>query len=176
MENTRYINMLDLSPQQRELTGLPFGLYAEDNSFLEKLYNYVWKFHKTEDKGEILHVLQLRYELMSQNRYQLARLYERPIEEIRVLNQLTPLMESENGLRFQLLSSSIAVDISDSTARYTQSGQVFIVGEDNHSWIRTALRVEQLEESKELTAEPLPVQPPSLPELKPSMQSGAYSG
>lgn len=181
MENVRWIHMRDLSSLQKELTGLPFGIYAEDNDFLEKLYNYVNRYHRSEGKEAVLQSLQTRYTIMSNNRHGLARAYERDVSEIRVLNQLTPLMEAqeaedgEDRLRFQLLTNDIYIDINDCTPRFKQPGQVFIVGEDNHTWIRTALRVEQQDEFEAPTAEQLPAPPPNLPESRPSMQRGAYS-
>lgn len=176
MEQTRFIHIRDLSPLQRELTGLPFGLYAEDNEFLKKIHNYVNRFHRSEDKGEILFVLEQRYMLMEQNAYSIAQSFMREEKEMHILNQLTPLIEGEGGVKFQVLKTDIAVDLEDSTVRFTQPAQIFIVGEDNHTWTKTALRVEQLEESAGLTVEALPAPSPSLPELRPSMQPGAYSG
>lgn len=176
MNQTRYINIRDLHPTQRELTGLPFGLYSEGNEFLKKLLEYVARYHHAEDKDEVLFVLQQRYELMVQNTYALTRELMRKPEDVHVLNQLTPLLEGEHGVKFQLLQTDIAVEIDDTTVRYKQPGQVFIVGEDNHTWIKTALRVEQLEGYAALTQEQLPAEPPSLPALKPSTQPGAYSG
>ncbi|BDD79393.1 hypothetical protein [Burkholderia phage FLC8] len=158
------------------MTGLPFGLYSEGNEFLRKLLNYVARYHHPDDKDEILYVLQSRYELMVQNTYALTRQLMRKPEDVHVLNQLTPLLEGESGVKFQLLQTDIAVDVDDGTARYKQPGIVFIVGEDNHTWIRTALRVEQLEEFAARTQEPMPAEPPALPALKPSTQPGAYSG
>lgn len=176
MNQTRYVNIRDLHPTQRELTGLPFGLFSEDNGFLKKLYDYVARYHRSEEKDEVLFVLQQRYELMAQNTYALTRELMRKPEDVHVLNQLTPLLEGEHGVRFQLLQTDIAVDIDDTTVRYKQPGQIFIVGEDNHTWIRTALRVGQLEESAERIPVQPPELPPSLPALKPSTQRGAYSG
>lgn len=176
MNQPRYINIRDLHATQRELTGLPFGLFSEDNEFLRKLLEYVARYHHAEDKGEVLFVLQQRYELMVQNTYALTRELMRKPEDVHVLNQLTPLIEGEGGVKFQMLLTDIAVDIDDTVTRYKQPAQVFIVGEDNHTWIKTALRVEQLEEFAEHTQEPLPASQPSLPELKPSTQPGAYSG
>lgn len=175
MSEVRWIHMRDLSSLQKELTGLPFGLYAEDNDFLEKLYSYVSRYHRSEEKDSVLRTLQTRYTIMSNNRHGLARAYEREVSEIRVLNQLSPVLEND-GLKFQLLTNDIYIDIDDCTPRFKQPGQIFIVGEDNHTWIKTALRVEQQEELEALTAEQLPATLPSLPELKPSMQQGAYSG
>ncbi|BAQ02630.1 hypothetical protein AVU38_gp102 [Ralstonia phage RSL2] len=176
MNQTRYVNIRDLHPTQRELTGLPFGLYSEENEFLRKLLNYVHRYHRAEDKDEVLFVLQQRYETMVQNAYALTVQLMRKPEEVHVLNQLTPLIEGESGMRFQLLQSDITVDVDDGVKRYKQPGLVFIVGEDNHTWIRTALRVEQLEEFAARTPEPPPELPPSPPELKLNMQRGAYSG
>uniref|UniRef100_A0AAU7PFE8 Uncharacterized protein n=1 Tax=Burkholderia phage vB_BgluM-SURPRISE13 TaxID=3159457 RepID=A0AAU7PFE8_9VIRU len=176
MNQTRYIHIRDLSPLQRELTGLPFGLYSDENEFLRKLYDYVARYHRTEDKDEVLFVIQSRYQVMVQNAYSIAQSFMREPNEVHILNQLSPLIVGEYGVNFQLLQTDISVDIEDSTIHFRQPGQVFIVGEDNHTWIKTALRVEQQEEFAEHTAEPLPAQPPSLPELKPSTQPGAYSG
>lgn len=176
MNQTRYVNIRDLHPTQRELTGLPFGLFSEDNGFLKKLLEYVFRYHRSEDKEEVLFVLQQRYELMVQNTYALTRELMRKSEDVHVLNQLSPLIVGEHGVKFQLLQTDIAVDIDDTTVRYKQPGQIFIVGEDNHTWIKTALRVEQLEEFEARTPEPLPAEPPALPALKPSTQPGAYSG
>jgi hypothetical protein len=176
MNQTRFIHIRDLSPLQRELTGLPFGLYSDENEFLRKLYNYVAHYHRAEDKEEVMFVLQTRYQAMVQNAYSLAQTFMRKPEDMHILNQLSPLIEGEHGVKFQLLQTDIAVDIEDSVIRFKQPGQVFIVGEDNHTWIRTALRAEQLEGSEVLTVEPLSEPPPSLPELRPSTQPGAYSG
>jgi len=154
MEQTRYVNVRDLSPLQRELTGLPFGLYSEENEFLKKLFVYVERFNHSEDKGEILFVLHGRYELMMQNAYSLAYNLMREEKDVRILNQLSPVIDGAYDTKFQLLQSEIAVDIDDSTVRYKQPGLIFILGEDNQTWIKTALRVGQQEETSESTAEP----------------------
>lgn len=175
MDQPRYIHIRDLSPMQRELTGLPFGLHDDGDMLLKKLHEYVYRRHHSEGKDEILAVLAERYKVMWFNTQGLAQSYERDPTTVKMNIALSPLMDSEFGEKFQLLTTDISFDISDSKIRFTQPAQVFIVGEDNHTWIRTALRVGQLEESEAPTAEPPPLPPPSLPELKPSMQRGAYS-
>lgn len=176
MEATRYINIRDLSPLQRELTGLPFGLYSEENEFLRTLYNYVAKFHHSEDIGEVLFVLQQRYELMVQNTYSLTQGLVREEKDVHIRNQLTQVIDDGHGVKFQLLQTDIVVDLDDSSARYTQPGQVFIVGEDNHTWIKTALRVGQQEEISEDTVGKPNVSRQKPNESKPSMRYVAFSG
>jgi hypothetical protein len=115
---------------------------------------------------------------MVQNAYSLTRQMLRKPEQVHIVNQLSPLIEGDFGVKFQLLQTDIAVDIDDTTVHFRQPGQVFIVGEDNHTWIKTALRAGPQEESEESTAEPLPSrrEVPSSTGLRPSTQPGAYSG
>jgi hypothetical protein len=145
MTNTpeKYVRLGDISEKQVSLIGLPFGICDDDNKIFSLLYHNVYQHYNDEDDQpwDLLNALQGRYNLVTDNRQQLSRLYERPMEEIHLRHQLTKTIEHERGF-CQFLFSDISISLADGPIKYKQPPLVFILGEDMNSWIKTGLVAE----------------------------------
>ncbi len=135
--HNKFVKLQDISPIQRQLTGLPFGIYDYEHNLLDKLHLDINARHREHaEKQTVLDAIKDRHLLISQNRYSLSQAYMRDVGEIGVEHALTRLL-IVNGKRLQFLMSDIFFQIADGPVRYNQLPLCFGVDEDLKTWLET---------------------------------------
>jgi hypothetical protein len=139
----KVVNLRDISKLQRQLTCLDFGIVDNDHMLIERVHTEVGKRHKEHEKSHsILVELYERHALISNNRYALSKMHEKEIDDIKVIHELTPVVNYQGKL-LQLLISDITVPMHDGVARFSQPPLCFTVSEDFKTWTEIELIDEQ---------------------------------
>ncbi|HEX9136129.1 MAG TPA: hypothetical protein VF905_04180 [Nitrospirota bacterium] len=163
------VQLLDISPHQRNLTCLPFGIYDWSHQLLQALHNEVARRHG-DDATRIMmaNALVGRYQIVTQNRFGLANIHHKAPEQIQVYHLLSRVMEVE-GQHVQYLYSDIIVPLHDAKLRLAQPPLCIILNEDLKTWKEIALLVGQLcEDSAAVSAEKQPQGNNNVPQVLPS--------
>lgn len=130
----RYISLHDISPKQREITCMPFGIVDHDNELVKRLYDAVYKQHKTHpNKPLVLKALEDRHNLVLTNRHELAKLHILEVEKVEVIHQLTGVLPFKNN-QIQILTSDVVIPLTDGFMRFRQPRLCFFINEDNKTW------------------------------------------
>lgn len=140
----KVVNLRDISNLQRQITCLEFGIVDNDHMLIEKVHAEVGRRHKEhEHTNRILVELYERHRLISNNRFALSKMHEKDIEHIKVIHELTPVVNYQGKL-LQLLISDITVPMHDGVARFSQPPLCFTVSEDFKTWTE----IEQIDEQQ----------------------------
>lgn len=139
----KYINLRDISPKQRQITCLPFGIIDKDSELIRRLYDAVYKQHKDHpNKPFILKALEDRHNGMLEKRFKLAKLHECEQEKLTVTHQLSGVLPFKNDY-MQVLLSDIAIPLSDGFIRFRDQPICFFLNEEQTTWVKIELPDEQ---------------------------------
>lgn len=137
------ISLHDISPKQREITCMPFGIIDRDNELVRRLYDAVYKQHKPHpNKPLVLKALEDRHNQVLENRHKLAMLHILEIEKVEVIHQLTSVLPFKNN-QIQILTSDVVVPLMDGFMRFRQPPLCFFINEDNKTWEKVVMHDEQ---------------------------------